>query len=91
MGITSVRIRANLSERLDKTAARLHRSKSSVINQAVEEFLDHEQQEQQRWQETLEALDSVRNGRITSGTAVHAWLKSWGTDKELPTPATGQE
>ena len=90
MGITSVRIRANLSDRLNKTAARLHRSKSSVINQAIEEFLDHEQQEQQRWQETLEALDSVRNGQITSGTAVHAWLESWGTNKELPTPTTGR-
>jgi len=90
MSITSVRIRENLSERLNKTAARLHRSKSSVINQAVEEFLDHEQQEQQRWQETLEALDSVRNGQVTSRAAVHAWLESWGSDEELPPPATGR-
>jgi len=90
MGITSIRIRDHLSDRLNKTAAKLHRSKSSVINQAIEEFLDHEQQEQQRWQETLEALDSVRNGQVTSGTDVHAWLESWGTDEELPTPKTNQ-
>ncbi|MDQ6965969.1 MAG: ribbon-helix-helix domain-containing protein [Mariprofundaceae bacterium] len=53
MGITSVRTQADLSERLEATAARLRRSKSPIINQAVEAFLEQEQQEQLRWQETL--------------------------------------
>jgi len=90
MGITSVRIRPNLSDRLEKVATSLHRSKSSIINQAVEEFLDHQQQEQQRWQETLEALESVRHGQVVSGEATHEWLESWGTDQELPAPKAGQ-
>ncbi len=90
MGITSVRIQPNLSDRLEKVASSLHRSKSSIINQAVEEFLDHQQQEQQRWQETLEALKSVRHGQVVSGKATHEWIESWGTDQELPAPKAGQ-
>jgi len=90
MSITSVRIQSHLSERLEKVACKLHRSKSSIINQAVEEFLEHEHQEQQRWQETLTALESVRHGQVVSGEEVHAWLDSWGSDQELPTPKTGQ-
>ncbi|MDQ6988086.1 MAG: hypothetical protein Q9M25_09810 [Mariprofundaceae bacterium] len=90
MGITSVRIQSHLSERLEKVASKLHRSKSSIINQAVEEFLEHEHQEQQRWQETLAALESVRHGQVMSGESVHAWLDSWGSDEQRPTPKTGQ-
>ena len=90
MGITSVRIQPDLSDRLEQVATTLHRSKSSIINQAVEEFLNYQQQEQQRWQQTLEALESVRQGQTVSDAATHAWLESWGTDQELPTPKTGQ-
>ena len=88
MGITSVRIQPEISKQLEKVAASLHRSKSSIINQAVKEFLENQQQEQQRWQETLEALESVRSGQVTSGDDVHSWLESWGTDNELPAPKT---
>lgn len=89
MTVTSVRIQPEISKQLEKVAASLHRSKSSIINQAVEEFLQHQQQEQQRWQETLKSLQSVRSGQIVSGDAVHAWLESWGSDNELSAPKTG--
>jgi len=89
MGVTSVRIQPEIAKQLEKVSARLHRSKSSIINQAVEEFLDHQQQEQQRWQETLEALQSIRSGQVVSGEAVHSWMESWGTDDELPAPKVG--
>jgi len=90
MAITSVRIQSHLSEPLEKIAAKLHRSKSSIINQAIEEFLEHERQEQLRWQETLAALESIRHGQVVSGEAVHAWLDSWGSNDELSVPKTGQ-
>jgi len=86
VGITSVRIQSKLSDRLENVAASLHRSKSSIINQAVEEFLERQQQEKLRWQETLDALDSVRQGSLVSGDKVHTWLESWGADKELQAP-----
>ena len=86
MSVTSVRIRPEISQQLDQLAAHLHRSKSSIINQAVDEFIQHQQQEQQRWQETLDSLQSIREGRVTSADAVHSWLESWGSDHEAPAP-----
>lgn len=41
---------------------------------------------QQRWDETMLALDSVALGRVVDGDKVHAWLETWGTEKELPPP-----
>jgi len=86
MGITSVRIQPEISLQLEKMAASLHRSKSSIINQAVGEFIEQQKQEQERWQETLEALQSVRSGQIVSGDDVHSWMESWGSDSELAAP-----
>lgn len=86
MAITSVRIQPKTSLQLEKIAAKLHRSKSSIINQAVEEFIKKQEQEQERWQETLEALESVRSRQIVSSNDVHSWLQSWGSDSELPAP-----
>ena len=90
MSVTSVRIQSELSDRLEKVAGKLHRSKSSIINQAMEEFLDSQEMEEARWQETLDALASVREGRLVSADATHAWLESWGTESELPAPKPGQ-
>jgi predicted transcriptional regulator len=88
MGITSVRIRDEVSLQLEQTAARLHRSKSSVINQAILEFLERESKEQHQWQETLDALQSLRHGQVVSSETVHDWLSSWGTDEESAAPGS---
>ncbi|OFZ69638.1 MAG: transcriptional regulator [Betaproteobacteria bacterium RBG_16_58_11] len=90
MSITSVRIQAELENGLDALASKLQRSKSWVINQAIREFIEKQELEQQRWQETLEALTSVKQGKVVSGEAVHAWLGSWGSAEELPLPKAGE-
>ena len=90
MGLTSVRIQSNLSERLEEVASKLHRSKSSVINQAVDEFLTHQLQEEKCCQDTLASLESVRQGALVSGDATQSWLESWGSEDELPVPKTEQ-
>ena len=36
--------------------------------------------------ETLQALESVREGRLIPAEKVFAWMESWGTDEELPKP-----
>ena len=41
-----------------------------------------EQHRSQRWQDTLEALDDIRMGRVIDGNKVHAWLDSWGADAD---------
>ena len=44
--------------------------------------------EQQRWQDTVEALKSASEGKLVGAERVHAWLESWGKDDELPPPKT---
>ena len=90
MSITSVRMQAELENGLDALASKLQRSKSWVINQAIREFIEKQELEQQRWQETLEALTSVKQGKVVPGEAVHAWLGSWGSAEELPPPKAGE-
>ena len=49
-----------------------------------------EEIERVRSKETLEAMESVAQGKIVSGEAVHAWLRSWGSVDELPPPQVGR-
>ena len=38
------------------------------------------------WQETLDAIESARQGKVIKADKVHEWLNSWGTDNELEVP-----
>jgi len=90
MSVTTVRLQPEVEAGLESVADQLQRTKSWVINQAIREYLERQQLEQTRWQETLEAMDSVAQGKVVSGDAVHAWLRSWGSADELPPPKVGQ-
>ncbi|TBU89244.1 CopG family ribbon-helix-helix protein [Phytopseudomonas dryadis] len=90
MSVTTVRLHPELEESLGAMAEKLHRSKSWLINQALREFFERQDLEQIRWQETLQAMESVAQGRIVSSEAVNTWLQSWGSaDEQLP-PKAGQ-
>lgn len=86
MSVTSVRLQPKIEQSLEAMATKLHRSKSWLINQALEEFIQKQDVEQQRWQDTLQALDAVGQGRVVASSDVHTWLKSWGTESELSAP-----
>jgi len=90
MSVTTVRLQPELEENLGAMAEKLNRSKSWLINQALREFFARQELEQSRWQETLQAMESVALGKVVSGDAVHAWLQSWGSATELPPPKVGQ-
>lgn len=90
MSVTTVRLKREVEDNLDALADKLQRSKSWLVNQALKEFLERQEQDLLRWEETLVAMDSVAQGRIVSGEAVHAWLRSWGSAKELQPPRVGQ-
>lgn len=89
MSITSVRLQPDVEQGLEAVADKLKRSKSWVINEAIKEFVEKQRVEQQRWQETLSALESIEKGRTVPGDAVHSWLKSWGTPEEGTPPKAG--
>ena len=86
MSITSVRIKDELNESLKELAEKKQRSKSWLINEAVAEYVIKENMESQKWLDTLEGLEDVKNGRVIKGEKVLEWVESWGTDNELEMP-----
>lgn len=90
MSVTTVRLQPEVEESLEAMAGKLHRTKSWLINQALREYIQRQEQEQVRWQETLKAMESVAQGKVVSGEAVHTWLRSWGSSRELSAPKAGK-
>jgi len=86
MGITSIRLQPDLEHSLEVTAEELHRSKNWIINEALREYLFGQTLEAKRWQETLEALDSMKAGKVVDSEDVHKWLESWGKENESAPP-----
>jgi predicted transcriptional regulator len=86
MSVTSIRLQADVEAGLDAVTEKLQRSRNWVINEAVREYIAKRSLEEQRWADTLEALEDVAAGRVVDGEAVHRWMRSWGTPGELPFP-----
>jgi len=90
MSVTTVRLQPDIELDLQSVINSTQRSRNWLINQAIREFIDRQGLEQKRWTETLQAIESVSQGKVVSGESVNAWLKSWGTDKETAPPEVGQ-
>lgn len=90
MSVTTVRLQAEIEENLETIATRLHRSKGWVINQALSEYIEKQQLEQDRWKQTLEAMESAAQGKVVDASEVHDWLNSWGTDNEQDAPRSNK-
>ena len=86
MTITSIRLQSDLEPSLEKLATKLHRSKNWLINQAIRDYIEKDQIESNRWEETLLALESVKNGKGIPEEKVDIWLQSWGTKNEQQAP-----
>ena len=86
MGVTSIRLQPEIENPLEKLAAKLDRSKNYLINQAIKEFLARKTLDEKQWNETLEALESVKSNRVIDEPDVNEWLNSWGKDNEKKPP-----
>ncbi|MBA1445631.1 MAG: transcriptional regulator [Chromatiales bacterium] len=86
MGVTSVRLQSEIENPLEKLSKKLDRSKNYLINQAIKEFLERRAIDDQRWVETIEAIDSVKSGKSIDEKTVNDWLDSWGSDSEIEPP-----
>ncbi len=86
MSNTSIRLSDDVEQPLESLAKKLDRSRNYLINQAIREFLAKQSMEDERWLETLAALDSIKAGKTFEETEVEAWLSSWGTDDQKPKP-----
>ncbi len=90
MSVTTIRLQPEVESGLEAMSDKLHRSKNWLINQAIREYVACQELEQSRWKDTLNAMESVAQGKVVSGQAVQSWLESWGTSNELPPPRAGQ-
>jgi predicted transcriptional regulator len=90
MSVTTVRLQPEVEKNLETMADKLQRSKGWLINQALAEYLERQELERSRWQETLAAMESATQGKVASADEVHAWLRSWGSSEELPPPTAGR-
>jgi len=86
MAVTTVRLQPDIEQHLEAIASRLQRSKGWVINQALEEYIAKQKLEQERWQQTLDAMESAAQGRVAEASDVHDWLSSWGAENEKDAP-----
>ena len=86
MSVTSIRLADEVDQPLGSLAKKLDRSKNYLINQAIREFLARQSLEEARWQDTLEALESVKAGKTLSDTDVNSWLNTWGTGERKNSP-----
>lgn len=86
MPVTSIRLQEELEQPLADLANQTDRSRNWIINQAVRQYIESQQLEQQRWLETLPALESVKQGKSIAASDVEQWLTTWGTDSEHDAP-----
>jgi predicted transcriptional regulator len=77
MKTTTVRIDNDMLGRVDGLAKSLSRSRSWVINQAIDRFLDYEE-----WfaKEVKDGLKEVERGEIATHDEVVAGFRKWGVD-----------
>ena len=90
MSVTTVRLQTEVEQHLEAIADRLNRSKSWVINQALSEYIEKQQLEQERWKQTLEAMESAAQGKVVDASELQRWLHGWGTDNEQSAPRSGK-
>jgi predicted transcriptional regulator len=79
----SIRLDADLNNRVAAVAVALDRPKSWVIEQAVQDFVSI-----QEWQLTAidEGIRAADAGRVIPHEKVVAWVRSWGEPDERPMP-----
>ena len=77
MKATTVRIDDDVLNRVDGLAKALSRSRSWVINQAIDRFLEHEE-----WfvNEVKDGLKEVERGEIATDEEVAEQFRKWGVD-----------
>lgn len=80
----TIRVPRDCADRLTALAESTGRSTSLLASEALSAYLSVEEWQVAAIREALEADDT---GESTVDHAeVDAWLKSWGTDNELPPP-----
>ena len=80
-----VKLDEETRERLKALAEARRRSAHWLMKEAINQYLEREEEIEKRNQEADEAWEEYRRtGQFVSHEAMSAWLESWGTDREGP-------
>lgn len=74
------------AEAVNRLAARSDLTPEDVIRQAVESWVEFDEEDVRAIEEGIADHEA---GRTVSHEAVTRWLESWGTGNELPPPKCG--
>ena len=84
-----VRLEPELEQRLTVLAKKTKRSKSYLAKEALRDYIDRLERQEQRRQETLDRWETYeQTGDTVNHNMMTCWLESWGDDKEKPCPTT---
>lgn len=82
-----VKLDEETRDRLKTLAEMRRRSSHWLMKEAINQYLEREEEIEQRNREADEAWQDYQStGLHVSHEAMDAWLDSWGTDKEGPCP-----
>jgi predicted transcriptional regulator len=79
----TVRVAKSVKDRLESLAKETRRSKSSLAAEGISAFIDLEERQIEG---IKQALSSIDQGLGVAHHDVEAWISSWDTDDERPTP-----
>ena len=80
--VLTAHVPIELANKVDELAERLERSRGWIVKQALNAWVD---QEEERHRLTLEGLADVDAGRVIDHQVVQAWADSLVTSKKRPT------
>lgn len=80
----TVRLTPEIGAKLEALASDTRRSKAPLAEEAVTSFVERNARQVARIKEALAEAESGAPG--TPHEDIERWVKSWGTDHELPRP-----
>jgi predicted transcriptional regulator len=82
--ILTLEVPEDISDQLERLAQSTQRSPSNLAAEALAAYLDVNEWQVEHIKKALEEAKSGAPG--ISHERIKAWVRSWGTDKELPKP-----
>ncbi len=84
---TSVKLDAELTDRLKRLAGRRQRTPHALMREAIREYVERQEARESFKEEALASWTAFREtGRHLNGDELRDWLKSWGSDAKTEAP-----
>jgi predicted transcriptional regulator len=83
----AIKIDPDIKDRVKRLAEARHRTPHWLMREAITQYVEREEKREAFRQDTLKAWEEYREtGEHATAEEVEAWLASWGTENELPSP-----